>query len=754
MSRMAKAIASAFVLTAAMSLASSAIAGSSDKEIKIIHMGDVHGHTVPRANVRSDGDGKMEGGLARMYTKIKDIRGKNTANTLLINTGDTLQGSGEALYSKGQALVDVLDYFGINNYVPGNWDFVYGPDRFKELFVNADPSKRRWGGLVSNLYVADAAAPALADANGVITQASSDAYNDFYLANGVRLLPPYEIKTINSVKVGIIGCTTNRGPQVVGKWVTEGLAFTDCAKEIPKYAAEVRPQVDLLILISEIEIGRNIQNVKASPGIDLVLNSDMHEETSTPIQITHADGTTTLIVEEGQDGTMLGEIEYEFSKNAAGKYVVKEWEWKAHRISDAIAEDKTVADKVKTARKPYTTGFTANTHLNVFSETYLIGSLDTVVGTTKVDLHRSGYSDDAVPAVIEGSSHDFIADAVKWWAQSDLATVCGFRYSTQIKAGSQITRGDLYHYVPIGPRVGKASRINPNQLRNQIDNSSLTVLSSDPNNPLVEASPSGPLGWAGGWMFAYSGPTFSFDPYYERIAGSNQSRSRSIKATLPCARLPVAEQAACNATGLGVAQTEFNNNQASKNVDGTKNTAAGAWNTNWNADISVAAYDLTPSAWTFAAVTVKKQNGMPTASVSGYWYAKNPDTINNCGNCIPRGTSNVVDNAEAPYLLPVNMDPATGGPMLEVGGMPKLQRDANGVVLRDSTNHPLVAGTPIELTEVIEKYLAATGDANPVYPRITLVNPLPGRASNNGVPFMQPLCGTIGKDPLGLYICP
>lgn len=38
---------------------------------------------------------------------------------------------------------------------------------------------------------------------------------------------------------------------------------------------------------------------------------------------------------------------------------------------------------------------------------------------------------------------------------------------THVKPGP-ITRNDLFHFIPIGPRVGKASRVVPNQ----IDNSS------------------------------------------------------------------------------------------------------------------------------------------------------------------------------------------------------------------------------------------------------------------------------------------
>ena len=117
-----------------------------DMTLTLIHIGDIHGHMIPRPNLRSDGRGnKPEGGLARMYTKIKQIRNFAESNqeggktrTLLLNTGDTIQGSAEALYTRGQALVDVLNEFAIDGFAPGNWEFVYGTDRFRALFAGID----------------------------------------------------------------------------------------------------------------------------------------------------------------------------------------------------------------------------------------------------------------------------------------------------------------------------------------------------------------------------------------------------------------------------------------------------------------------------------------------------------------------------------------------------------------------------------------------------------------------------------------
>lgn len=196
------------LLMAMTGLYTSSIAGNSDR-ITLIHIGDIHGHMIPRPNARSDSQGSYEGGLARMYTQIQKIR-KDEKNTLLLNTGDTIQGSAEAMYTRGQALVDVLNTFGIDAFAPGNWEFVYGTQRFIEMFGPNAP-KAPWNALSANLYY------------------DGEPYAD---KTGQHVLPPYIIKQVGNLKVGLLGLTTDRGPQVVGKGVTKGFRFLKNGDEL------------------------------------------------------------------------------------------------------------------------------------------------------------------------------------------------------------------------------------------------------------------------------------------------------------------------------------------------------------------------------------------------------------------------------------------------------------------------------------------------------------------------------------------
>ena len=475
-----------------------ALAHSKDQNITIIHTGDFHGHLIPRANVRSDTTGRSEGGLARIATVINKIRSKEK-NVLYVHTGDTIQGGAEVLFTRGQAIVDILNMpeFGIDAFAPGNWEFVYGTQRFIELFGNNAPLAP-WGTVAANLFY---------------TTGDSNCKN----RSGERPVAPYKIKMIGKIKVGILGLTTDRGPQVVGAAVTDGLCFlrngddvfvtnattgitTQTAGGVDSEVAEQIHQlrnvegVDLVVMASEMGLANNIRLAQKIDGIDVVLSSDMHEETANAVVIVNpVSGRKTIVVEEGQDGTMMGKLELELSR---GK--VKEWKWNPIRVDSSIAENKKVAARIKEIRKGFT-GTNYADKINPFNGSYLKRPIDAIVGTTAIPLHRSNFTDEDMPAIIEGSSHDFLTDAFKAMSGANIAAIRGFRYGTHVPVGP-IKYEDLFHYLPIGPQIAMAT-LKGQAIKNQIENAANGSL-----NPNI-------IDWSGGWLFNFSGVTMDFDPY-------------------------------------------------------------------------------------------------------------------------------------------------------------------------------------------------------------------------------------------------
>ena len=84
------------------------------------------------------------GGYARLKTAIERERGDSEEPCFLLDGGDEFQGSGPAAWFEGEAGLKPLNALGIDAFTPGNWEPVYGPERFKQTMARLDcPAPRK-----------------------------------------------------------------------------------------------------------------------------------------------------------------------------------------------------------------------------------------------------------------------------------------------------------------------------------------------------------------------------------------------------------------------------------------------------------------------------------------------------------------------------------------------------------------------------------------------------------------------------------
>jgi 2',3'-cyclic-nucleotide 2'-phosphodiesterase (5'-nucleotidase family) len=523
-------------LLTAMALSVSSAQVLAAKSVTLMQLGDVHGHMHEHPEIFPDGRIDPEsGGIAKLTTLINEVRA-DTPNSLLLAIGDTTHGSAEMLFSGGELIVPWLNSIGIDAFTPGNWDFGWGPRVYKQRFVDfpagfnpdTDPNKRLWlapnnrttvawmipgcnvpGGLVVNYtdcHVTKATFPTVA----------MNVYNFNEAAGGVNpaqpLGPPvhlhngktYLIKEVNGVKVAILGLTSDVVPQQAQAFNTS-FRFTMGYKEMPaSIAAAQADGADLIVVLSELGLAKNVQMVKEFPEIDVMFSGHTHERTPEAIVIDHGNGDFSLVTESGED-SFLGRLDLEVT--GSGK--IQSYNWNLIEADSTVDEDPVVEAMVDDALKTFVSGPDHQCHtfgVNAFpfgKGHTLCDPFDTVIGHTDITIQRWN--------ALEDVSNNVMVDAFAHLAKSlgttdskgqsltdanTLSTTNGFRFDIVIPGSDDgfsgnITIGDLYDYYPIGAATALAEYTG-GRLKQQWDGILTNVF--DPN----------PYRQRGGWFLGFT----------------------------------------------------------------------------------------------------------------------------------------------------------------------------------------------------------------------------------------------------------
>jgi len=233
-------------------------AHASGGKVTLMQFQDMHGHLAPHAEIFPDG--RMDpnsGGIAKITTLIKRVRADNP-KALLLGVGDTTHGSAETTFSLGDAIMPALNALNIDAFLPGNWDFGYGPRVYRQRFtsntsIELAPNNRTtiaWmdgkpghegqhcnqtGGLkpYSECHVTKANFPTVA-----INLYNYDEVNRHITG---QTHPGYIIKDVDGTRVAIIGITSDVVPQQAQAFNT-GFRFTMGYKELPANIAAAKAQ--------------------------------------------------------------------------------------------------------------------------------------------------------------------------------------------------------------------------------------------------------------------------------------------------------------------------------------------------------------------------------------------------------------------------------------------------------------------------------------------------------------------------------
>jgi len=332
--------------------------------------------------------GRM-GGYAHLATLVKRIRDERGGRTLLLDGGDTIQGSATALWSRGEDMVRVSNQLGVDVFTP-HWEFVYGLDRVKELFGD-----RERKGLFAGAFV---------------------AHNVTELGWGERLFHPYAIREVGGARVGVIGQAFPYTPVSHPRRFVPDLTFGIREDGVQGLVNELRDdkKVDLVVLLSHNGVAVDLKLASRVHGLDVILGGHTHDALPQPILVGR-----TLVVNSGSHGKFLSRLDLDVQRGRVGGY--------RYRLIPVLAQDvpadPDMAQLIDEIRRPYE------------------AKLGERLAVSESLLYRRGN--------FNGTFDEVILDALLRGADAQIAFSPGFRWGITIVPGQEITLEDVYAHTAL-----------------------------------------------------------------------------------------------------------------------------------------------------------------------------------------------------------------------------------------------------------------------------------------------------------------
>ena len=332
--------------------------------------------------------GKM-GGIAHMKPIIDHIKKeRGDKNVLLLDSGDTWQGTAVALKTRGEAIVDAQNYLGVDVMV-GHWEFTYGKERVQELI-----------GMLKGEFISQ---------NVIDNDPFSDSFEEL-------IFPPYTIKEVGGAKIGIIGQSFPFTSTANPKKFTEGWSFALRHESLQKYIDELRKdkKVDCVVILSHDGFSVDQELAKKIKGADFILSGHTHDPSPKPIVV-----NDTVILIAGSHGKFVGRLDLDIKNKKVVDYSFK----LIPVASNIIPADKAGEALVEKWYKPYDK------------------ELNEVLGTTKGVLYKRDTFYSTFDALI--------GQAIQKEMGSDIVFTPGYRWGTTLLPGDDILMDNVYEMTAI-----------------------------------------------------------------------------------------------------------------------------------------------------------------------------------------------------------------------------------------------------------------------------------------------------------------
>ena len=330
------------------------------------------------------------GGFAHLRTLVSRFREEfGTERTLLLDGGDTWQGSGTALWTRGRDMVDACNLLGVD-VMTGHWEFTYLED---EVRANVDALDAEF--VAQNLRVHE---DALFDGAAAFDEDTGHAF------------PPYTVREVGGRRIAVIGqafpyTPIANPPRFIPDW-TFGIRDDDLQVLVDDIRASERPHA--LVVLSHNGMDVDLKMASRVTGIDAILGGHTHDGVPAPTLVGNAGGKT-LVTNAGSNGKFLALLDLDIGDSG-----VRDYRYRLVPVfSNYLDPDPEMAALIERIRAPFA---------KTLAEELAVA--DTL-------LYRRGN--------FNGTFDQLICDAQRIVGNAQISLSPGFRWGTTIVPGEPVT---------------------------------------------------------------------------------------------------------------------------------------------------------------------------------------------------------------------------------------------------------------------------------------------------------------------------
>jgi sulfur-oxidizing protein SoxB len=318
------------------------------------------------------------GGFAHLSTLVKQVRAQRPG-ALLLDGGDTWQGSGTSYWTNAQDMVDAQKLLGVDIMTP-HWEMTFGAERVQEIIEN--------------------------DFKGHIDFVAQNVVDNDW---GEPVFPPYVIREMNGVPTAIIGQAFPYTPIANPRFLVPDWSFGIRDDRMQKMVDEARGKgAQVVIVLSHNGMDVDLKMASRVTGIDAIMGGHTHDAIPRPVVVDNAGGKT-LVTNAGSNSKFLGVLDLEVKNGKVSDY-------RYHLLpvfSDLLPADPEMSAYIDKVRAPYK------------------DQLAEKLAVTDELLYRRGN--------FNGTFDQLICDALMDVQGAQIAFSPGFRWGVSVMPGEAIT---------------------------------------------------------------------------------------------------------------------------------------------------------------------------------------------------------------------------------------------------------------------------------------------------------------------------